>query len=220
MPTSEPWLLFSPPPAAADVAIEELIYSQHKCTFINHIFLVPRLATHLWRKKLYKASNIVIELPLPGARPFWLQDEHEPLLIGLTLHFSCCAPWQLRQSPPFWLWARPCKVCGKWKEETNGLFCTNYLHSRGHWKPCDSVWCGSCYTPHPDDRFHRFVARDESGFEWCNSKIPQQYQVGRDGNHLVTSFQCDDCVFLNPSTPAPFATLPKGYPYLMLCPMA
>jgi hypothetical protein len=96
--THEPWLLWCPPPAAADVAIKELMYSRHKRTHINHIFVVPRLATHLWRKKLFKTSNIVFEVP-PGARSFWPADEHEPLLIGLTLHFPLCFPWQLRQSP-------------------------------------------------------------------------------------------------------------------------
>jgi hypothetical protein len=59
------------------------------------------------------------------------------------------------------------------------------------------VWCGSCYLPHADDRFHRFVPRDEGGFEWKSTKEPLRYHVGRDGNHLVTVFQCDDCVFLN-----------------------
>jgi len=66
-----------------------------------------------------------------------------------------------------------------------------------HWKPCESAWCGSCYLPHSDDRFHRFVPRDEGGFAWSASQELQRYQVGRDGNHLVTVFQCDDCIFLN-----------------------
>jgi hypothetical protein len=98
-PTSDTWILWSPPPAAADVAIEQLLYSRHKRPQLNHVFIVPRLATHLWRKRLYKASDIVFELP-PGARSFWPACEHEPLLVGLTLRFVSCAPWQLRQSPP------------------------------------------------------------------------------------------------------------------------
>lgn len=95
--TGEQWLLWAPPPAAADVAVEELLLSRHKRTYLNHIFIVPRLATHLWRKKLYKVSDIVFEVPV-GRRSFWPSPEHEPLLVGLTLRFISHPPWQLRQS--------------------------------------------------------------------------------------------------------------------------
>jgi hypothetical protein len=98
-PIADTWILWCPPPAAADVAVEELMYSRHKRTYLNHVFVIPRLATHLWRKKLFKTCDIFFELP-PGSRPFWPSSEHEPLLIGLTLRFSLCFPWQLRQSPP------------------------------------------------------------------------------------------------------------------------
>jgi hypothetical protein len=111
---SETWLLWSPPPAAADVAVEELLYSRHKRHHLNHVFLVPRLATHLWRKKLYKVGDIVFELP-PGSRPFWPVEEHEPLIIGHTLRFVFCAPWQLRQSPSLLAMGR--ELQGMWEEE-------------------------------------------------------------------------------------------------------
>jgi hypothetical protein len=58
----------------------------------------PRLCTHLWRKKLFKVSDIVLEIPV-GARPFWPHSMHEPLLVGLTLRFTSVPPWQLRLSP-------------------------------------------------------------------------------------------------------------------------
>ena len=41
------------------------------------------------------------------------------------------------------------------------------------------------------------MVKDESGFVWSASQEAQRYQVGRDGNHLATTFQCDECVFLN-----------------------
>ncbi len=41
------------------------------------------------------------------------------------------------------------------------------------------------------------MARDEGGFVWSANPDQQRYQVGRDGNHLVTTFQCDDCVSIN-----------------------
>jgi len=41
-PIGDSWLLWSPPPAAADVAVEELMFSHHKRTHLNHVFVVPR----------------------------------------------------------------------------------------------------------------------------------------------------------------------------------
>ncbi len=95
--SGETWLLWSPPPAVADVAIDELMLSRHKRTHINHVFIAPRLCTNTWRKKLYKVCDLVFEVPA-GSRPFWPPSEHEPLLIGLTLRFIACSPWQLRQT--------------------------------------------------------------------------------------------------------------------------
>lgn len=45
--------LWAPPPAAADVAVEQLGLSRHKRPDFLHIFICPRLMTHLWRKRLY-----------------------------------------------------------------------------------------------------------------------------------------------------------------------
>jgi hypothetical protein len=89
------------------------MFSRHKRPYINHIFVVPRLATHLWRKKLFKTSDIVFEIP-PGARPYWPSEEHEPLLVGLTLRFSLCFPWQLRQSAAILVLGR--ELQGVWQE--------------------------------------------------------------------------------------------------------
>ena len=42
--------LWAPPPGAADVAVEELATARHKREMLRHIFVCPRLMTHLWRK--------------------------------------------------------------------------------------------------------------------------------------------------------------------------
>jgi hypothetical protein len=91
------WFLWTPPPAAASAAIDELSTSRQKRPHLNHVFICPRLLTSMWRKKLFKVSDIVLELPA-GCHPAWPSTMHEPLLIGLTLCFIRHPPWQLRNS--------------------------------------------------------------------------------------------------------------------------
>lgn len=93
---SEGWFIWHPPPAIADIAVEELEISRHKRKHLNHIFIVPRLMTFAWRKKLQKVSDIVFAIP-PGSRHFWPAHEHEPLIVGLTLRFSTSSPWQVKR---------------------------------------------------------------------------------------------------------------------------
>ncbi len=90
------WLIWCPPPAIADLAVDELEESRHKRKHLSHIFLTPRLLTFAWRKKLFKICDLVFEIP-PGSRPFWPSCEHEPLIVGLTLRFSSCSPWQVKR---------------------------------------------------------------------------------------------------------------------------
>jgi len=59
------------------------------------------------------------------------------------------------------------------------------------------VWCGGCYTSHPLDRFPRHIPADEGGFEWQTPEDALRYTHARDGDHLLTPFQCDLCVFRN-----------------------
>jgi len=93
------WFLWSPPPAATRAALEELAASRHKRPGLNHIFIVPCLYTLQWRRLLYKKADVVFKLPA-GVRPAWPLPMHEPLVVGLTLHFAVCPPFQLRFHPP------------------------------------------------------------------------------------------------------------------------
>ena len=89
--------LSSPPPFAADIAIAELRKARIKRQSSSHIFIVPRLCSPLWMKQLYKAADIVFELPL--GHPVWSRDLHEPLLNALVFPFIRNKPWQLRGTP-------------------------------------------------------------------------------------------------------------------------
>jgi hypothetical protein len=82
-------------------------------------------------------------------------------------------------------------------EKALRLFFANFASSRRHWRPYQSVWHGICYTPHALDTFYCHVLTDEDGFDWRPMEDSLCYKQARDGNHLLTSFQCDLCWFRN-----------------------
>jgi hypothetical protein len=159
------WFLWSPPPATTRAALEELAASRHKRPGLNHIFIVPCLYTLQWRRLLYKKADVVFKLPA-GVRPAWPLPMHEPLVVGLTLHFAVCPPFQLRFHPPLLELVRTlhglCHMCRGMK----GLFCANFATPRLHWSPCKAGKHGRCYTPHPDDHFYCHQVADDDGFDW------------------------------------------------------
>ena len=96
--------LWTPPPFAADVALAELRKARIKRQESSHIFICPRLCTALWIRQLYKAADIVLEIP--AGKSFWNKEMHEPLLIGILFPFIRCKPWQLRSTPKMFAVAR------------------------------------------------------------------------------------------------------------------
>jgi len=60
--------LWTPPPAAAFLALEQLSYARLKRPHLAHIVVCPRLMTAYWRKLLHKQSDLVFTLPC-GVRP-------------------------------------------------------------------------------------------------------------------------------------------------------
>eukprot|EP00980_Cylindrotheca_fusiformis_P003889 scaffold863_cov100-Cylindrotheca_fusiformis.AAC.4 len=90
-------MIWSPPPAAAMVALEELRKARIKRHRSTHVILIPRLCTPMWLKQLYKASDLVLEIP--PTCPFWSTNMFEPLFIGILLPFCRCDPWCLRLAP-------------------------------------------------------------------------------------------------------------------------
>jgi hypothetical protein len=92
--------LWTPPPAVADVAVEQLAYSRHKRPEIVHIFICPRLMTHRWRKRLFKLSDLVFNVPAGCRDGIWPASMFEPLVVGLILPFLSAPPWLRRNTPP------------------------------------------------------------------------------------------------------------------------
>jgi hypothetical protein len=78
--------LWTPPPAVADVAIEELLKARHKRTDTFHVVMIPCLMTPRWRRLLNKACNFTFVVS-PGTS-VWPSDMFEPLWIGIILPFT------------------------------------------------------------------------------------------------------------------------------------
>jgi hypothetical protein len=69
--------VWTPAPAIADAAFEQLARSIHKCPHHTHLVIVP----------------------IPIGTSLWDFSQHEPLNVGLSLPLSRHQPWKLRGTP-------------------------------------------------------------------------------------------------------------------------
>jgi hypothetical protein len=89
-----------PPPGAANVAMEQLAYSRLKRPHLSHVFVCPRLMTHLWRKMPFKHADLVFTLPVGHQPDVWSSLMFEPLVVGIFLPFLPTPPWLRRNTEP------------------------------------------------------------------------------------------------------------------------
>ena len=89
--------IWSPPPAAARIALEELRQARHKRQDSLHLFLVPRLMSTEWRSQLYKSADLIFSLP--AGHTHWGKTNHEPLTVAICFPYINRAPWELKGSP-------------------------------------------------------------------------------------------------------------------------
>ena len=93
--------LWIPPPAAMETVIE--IFNEDRLVYphLTHVFAIPRLMTHLWRKQLFKDADLRFYVR-PGA-PFWPRSMHEPLTIVVVFPIAHVhnyrGPWTVKQLP-------------------------------------------------------------------------------------------------------------------------
>jgi hypothetical protein len=107
--------LWTPAPAVASVAMEELRRSRHKRENSVHLFACPRLMTNRWRKLVLKEADFVFEVPV-GTAGVWEKNMHEPLLIAVCLPFLEHSPWKIGGTPRILELGR--QLRGVWKDPT------------------------------------------------------------------------------------------------------
>jgi hypothetical protein len=74
------WLM---PPAAMEVTLELLCKDRLAHPQWSHVFVVPRLMTHSWRKDLMKNADLLFTVP--AQVPFWTSEQFEPLIVAIIL---------------------------------------------------------------------------------------------------------------------------------------
>ena len=89
--------LWQPPPAAAEIACEEIRKARCKRTTSTHIFVCPRLMTPYWRAHLHKSCDLMFEIP--AGTDYWPTEMFEPLILAVYFPFIRYNPWQLRRTP-------------------------------------------------------------------------------------------------------------------------
>jgi hypothetical protein len=77
------WVL---PPAAMKVAMELLCEDRLAHPQWPHVFVVPRLMTHFWKKDLIKNADLLFTVP--AQVPFWTAGQFEPLIVAIILPLS------------------------------------------------------------------------------------------------------------------------------------
>ena len=91
------YYVWSPPPAAAYKALEQLRIARHKRLKSTHIFLCPRLFTSQWRAQLHKSADLIFEVP--PSTPYWDKTMHEPIVVGLYFPTFQHQPWFVKGTP-------------------------------------------------------------------------------------------------------------------------
>ena len=95
--------------------------------------------------------------------------------------------------------------CSKPRTWTHAIFCANFGSNVTGLRECRSLWCGGCYTSAQIPNFHisgeRFGEESEDDHDriesgWGTKKEEgNRFKVGRNGDDLLVSFECDYCVF-------------------------
>jgi len=85
--------VWAPPPAAAEVVVEQVGRARHKRPTNLHVVVVPRLMTGRWRRAMARQADFYFRIPVGTV--LWEAQMFEPVLMFVFLPFRSHRPWVL-----------------------------------------------------------------------------------------------------------------------------
>jgi hypothetical protein len=120
------------------------------------------------------------------------------LFLG-TVRGNCGTPQRCTQ------WSGNCALRFKERTWTRAIFCANFGCNVTGLGISRKLWCRKCYTSAPSPEFvvggiepARLNDEDEDRLSSGWARRPEdstRFRSGRDGDDLMVSFECDECVF-------------------------
>jgi hypothetical protein len=85
-------------PAVMETALELFGDDWHAHPQWPHVFVIPRLMTHMWRKNLGKDADVLFTVPVGVL--FWTAGQFEPLIVAIIFLLShvqrYTGPWLVK----------------------------------------------------------------------------------------------------------------------------
>ena len=113
--------VWTPPPAAAIVALEEMRQVRHKRQQSSHIFIVPSLMTPEWKSQLFKTADLILKVP--ATTHFFPPKNHESLTIVICFPFFPGNLGNSKDSPSWVEWRGNCAICYRLIQAPSGILC-------------------------------------------------------------------------------------------------
>ena len=118
--------IWSPPPAACDVALEELRKARIKRQDSTYfIIVVPRLMTPMWLKQMYKCCDLIVEIP-PSCE-YWPSNMYKPCVVGNCFPYLSHSPWRLRSTLKLFQLRRELQKVWKEDQFSPGIILRKFL---------------------------------------------------------------------------------------------
>ena len=213
--------VWEPPPAAAAVALEELRKARIKRQESLHVFVCLRLLKPEWFRQLYKAADIVFDVPVGSS--CWPVEMYEPLIIGIIFPFLSKPPWQLRGTPKMFYLGRRMREVWTATQMDPGNILHEFLleFERLRSMPADVVRRLLYFEPNRplpnQDQSRRRGrkrnrppdARTPDVGVGNQAQVPKRFFTAQDGDHLLVPFECDLCIFRKMQSRNPMVTNPQ-----------
>ena len=132
--------IWTPPPAAADVCIEEIRKARMKRKDSLHIIIIQKLFTTNWLRQLNKIADC--HFLIPPTHNFWRPKNYENLVVAIVYPFLPFRPWQLQGTPKMFSVGRELCQMFKSKDVDSGNILRKFLLECGKFStlPADVVW--------------------------------------------------------------------------------